>query len=274
LLRYLTDFAARAAESHPYTWKLAWEAVHRAKFLLPHDKSYRALRHFIAARPEGLFLDVGANDGISALSFRRFSREYRILSLEPNGVLEPALRALKRKDLLFEYKMVGAGAAHSSIELFVPIYRGVVLHTFTAANRAQVMTALTQSFGRRVAASTRLQTITAEIIPVDALAVDPAIMKIDAEGFDYQVLLGADATIRRARPFVVVEIAWSDYADIARFFRERDYELLSYDVARDRFSAAERISAAAASGQRNFFAMPSEEKEALATLSAAARAMP
>jgi hypothetical protein len=56
-------------------------------FLLPHDKSYRALRHFITLRPNGLFLDVGANDGISALSFRRFDKTYRILSLEPNGPL-------------------------------------------------------------------------------------------------------------------------------------------------------------------------------------------
>src|SRR5207253_7074678 len=61
---------ARVAELHPFVWKLAWEAVHRLPFLLPHDKSYNAFRHFIASRPSGLFLDVGANDGISILSFR------------------------------------------------------------------------------------------------------------------------------------------------------------------------------------------------------------
>src|SRR3954468_10990200 len=82
---------ARVAQLHPFSWKFAWEAVHRLPFLLPHDKSYNALKHFIAATPEGLFLDVGANDGISALSFRKFSKDYRILSLEPNRLLEPAL---------------------------------------------------------------------------------------------------------------------------------------------------------------------------------------
>jgi hypothetical protein len=54
---------ARLAEVHPFAWKVAWEAVHQLPFLLPHDKSYNAFRHFIAKQPNGLFLDVGANDG-------------------------------------------------------------------------------------------------------------------------------------------------------------------------------------------------------------------
>ena len=101
---------AQLAQRHPRLWKLAWDAIHRLPFLLPHDKSYRALRHFIALKPEGLFLDVGANDGISALSFRRFSKSYRILSLEPNALLEPALKKLKASDPHFDYRMIGAGA--------------------------------------------------------------------------------------------------------------------------------------------------------------------
>src|SRR5262245_52664590 len=87
----LMNAAARFSELHPYTWAVAWKAAHLMPFLLPHDKSYYALRHFIDAVPTGLFLDIGANDGISALSFRRFDKNYDILSLEPNVMMEPAL---------------------------------------------------------------------------------------------------------------------------------------------------------------------------------------
>src|ERR1700678_75711 len=61
----IIEACARTAELHPIIWKTAWEAMHWLPFLLPHDKSYNALRHFIAIKPGGLFLDVGANDGIS-----------------------------------------------------------------------------------------------------------------------------------------------------------------------------------------------------------------
>jgi hypothetical protein len=107
----VVEGCARFAEFHPYVWKMAWEAVHRLPFLLPHDKSYNAFRHFIANRPSGLFLDVGANDGISILSFRKFDSNYRILALEPNPLLEPALKKIKSNDAGLDYKMVGAGAA-------------------------------------------------------------------------------------------------------------------------------------------------------------------
>ena len=92
--RSFLAFATRVAVSNPVTWKLSWEAVHRLPFLLPHDQSYYALRHFIKAAPNGLFLDVGANDGISALSFRKFDKRYSILSLEPNIMHEPALKKI------------------------------------------------------------------------------------------------------------------------------------------------------------------------------------
>src|SRR3954447_11792286 len=122
--------AARIAELHPYTWKLAWEAIHYLPFLLPHDKSYRAIRHFVGVKPSGLFLDVGANDGISALSFRRFSKDYEILSLEPNPLLENALKRLQARDAKFQYRMIGAGAEAGHFRFFVPTYHGIVLHTF------------------------------------------------------------------------------------------------------------------------------------------------
>ena len=128
----LLENCGQLAQRHPLSWKAAWEAVHRLPFLLPHDKSYNALKHFVAANPSGLFLDVGANDGISALSFRRFSRSYDIFSVEPNRMLEPALKRLKARDLQFDYRIIGAGAVRTRLQFHVPVYRGIMLHTFTS----------------------------------------------------------------------------------------------------------------------------------------------
>jgi FkbM family methyltransferase len=235
--------------------------VHRLTFLLPHDRSYKAFRHFIAARPQGLFLDVGANDGISVLSFRKFSKQYRILGLEPNPALEPALRKIKSSDPLFDYKMVGAGASALRLPFFVPTYKGIVLHTFTSSGREQVESSVARSFGKSVGAAIVIHPFEAEIMRLDDLNVDPAIIKVDAEGFDYDVLVGLEATIDRSRPFIATEIAASEYDKVKSYLNERRYVLLLYDINNDCFApdvASYRKAVSAMSGHRNFFAVPEE----------------
>jgi FkbM family methyltransferase len=253
----LISAGARFSELHPYTWAVAWKTAHLLRFLLPHDKSYYALRHFINALPNGLFLDIGANDGISVLSFRRFDRSYHILSLEPNGMMEPALRKLKASDPHFEYKIVGAGSASAVTRFFVPVYRGVALHTFTSARPGQAREGVRSVFGETIAASTKLHPIEGEVIKVDDLNVDPTIAKIDAEGFDYDVLLGMDATLARARPFVMIEVCWDNKDKIVQFLKARNYSVLTYDHAQDEFSIN------IAGKHRNYFAVP---KERISTL--------
>ena len=75
----------------------------------------------------GLFLDVGASSGTSAMSFRVFNRSSPILSIEPNAILERELRFLKRIVPRFDYRIAAAGERDGTITLYVPIYRGVPL---------------------------------------------------------------------------------------------------------------------------------------------------
>jgi FkbM family methyltransferase len=263
LLSSIQSAVASVAQSHPYIWKFSWDALHRLPFLLPHDKSYNAFRHFIKSSPAGLFLDVGANDGISVLSFRKFDRDYRILSLEPNPLLEPALKKIKERDSRFEYRMVGAGDRPARLKLYVPSYRGVVLHILAAVEREQVVTALANCFGRSVAKRCTIDPVEGEIIRIDDLKVEPSIVKIDAEGFDYQVLLGAGETIAHSRPFVMVEIAFAAKHNITDFFAQRDYLLAAYDIDQDRFTETVGEFGWGPSGERNIFGIPKEKMAAL-----------
>jgi FkbM family methyltransferase len=255
------ELCAHRVQRHPYLWKLAWEAVHRLPFLLPHDKSYRALRHFVALKPEGLFLDVGANDGISALSFRKFSKSYRILSLEPNALLEPALKKLKASDPHFDYRMIGAGAVAGRVKFFVPLYKSIVLHTFTSNNRGHILAAIEKSFGGSIANDVTIEAFDCDIIPIDSLDINPSVIKIDAEGFDYDVIEGLKTTIQRARPFIMIEIADPEYDQIKKYLSDRHYVLLTYDIFADTFSHAPAIPPGtkdATFSHRNFFAVPED----------------
>jgi FkbM family methyltransferase len=252
----LARLAVHIAELHPYTWKLAWVCVRHFSFLLPHDKSYYALRHFIALKPNGLFLDVGANDGISALSFRHFDKNYRILSLEPNRLLEASLRKIKARDANFEYVMAGAGSQQSVMQFHVPIYKGVVLHTSTSSSLEHTRSALAASFGKSIAGAATIKPIEGRILRIDDLGIDPTIIKIDAEGFNYDVLLGAGETIGRSRPFLIIEIESEEVERMKTYFDGIRYRLVGYDVGLDRFCVG--AGTPYSDLYRNFFAVPDE----------------
>jgi FkbM family methyltransferase len=57
----------------------------------------------------------------------------------------------------------------------------------------------------------------------------PTILKIDAEGADYKVLLGGAETIRRHRPIILIETPNELSEPITRFFREHGYKILDPD---------------------------------------------
>ena len=249
------DFCTRVANSHPYTWSLGWQTVWRLRFLLPHEQSLHALRHFVALKPDGLFLDVGANNGISALSLRRFSTHYRIYSVEPNPLLEPYLKKIKADDSRFDYLIAGAGAAPGTARFFVPTYRGVVLHTATSSSREQVYEAVARWFNPRISAKTKVDMFESPILRLDDLALEPSIVKVDAEGHDYDTLVGLAQTIDRTRPIVVIEMEWIDQEKIREFFMSRRYRHLGYDAGRDRFVESEQFDPSL--GHNSFF-IPAE----------------
>jgi FkbM family methyltransferase len=244
-------FGEWISELHPRFWQVMWWMVHRFKFLRPHDPAFAALRHFIAAAPSGLFLDIGANDGISVLSFRKFDSNYRIFSLEPNVLLEPKLKRLKCEDHNFDYLMVGAGSVNVRTIFHVPVYRGVLLHTFVSTDSDQVKGGVRAAFGRFIAERTEIRPVEGHIIRIDELSLQPTIVKIDTEGSDYDILIGMQETIARSRPFIMIEVTWADQSKILSFLDAKDYAVRAYDVSSDTFSS--KIE-----GVRNCFAIPNE----------------
>ncbi len=68
-------------------YRTAAKAVNLARYVArrPHERDFAALASF-ADRP-GIFLDVGANQGQSAMSFRIFDKAMPILSIEANPAI-------------------------------------------------------------------------------------------------------------------------------------------------------------------------------------------
>lgn len=204
-------------------------------FLLPHEKSYYGFKH-LATRKDGLFLDVGANNGLSALGFRHLVPHYRILSIEANRFHEPSLRRLKRKLRGFDYVITAAGHENSEFTLYTAMYGDIALHTGASLNLDYLKKGLEKYFPKRVVKRLTYNQQIVKVIKLDDLHVKPDIIKTDAEGFDFEVLVGLRETIAENRPSILVEYSAWLAEKIEPFCRELSYSLFIYNERSDRFA--------------------------------------
>jgi FkbM family methyltransferase len=166
----------------------------------PHEPDFAAFALF--PDRDGLFLDVGANLGNSALSFRLFNKRSPILSIEPNPFHERDLRFVKRLIRNFDYSLFAAGETHGEATLHVPVYKGLALTGEASLLEPHARPWWAEEQGVQ-AVETR--TLRVPVRPLDELELDPDFVKVDVEGAEESVLRGLARTLERARPILLLE---------------------------------------------------------------------
>jgi FkbM family methyltransferase len=218
-----------ALTAQPRLYDAARRPYALARYALrrPHDPDYAAFALF----PDlaGLFLDVGANSGMSAYSFRIARRHDPILSIEPNPFHARDLRFVSRFAQPFEFRICAAGREHGTMLLHIPTFKGVPLTTEASLIREQVESSpsLRERLGPRMDTSDFvLHSVEVPIIPLDALRLAPAFVKLDVQGFELAALEGLHDTLRTHRPPVMLECPGSPEVS---FLAQFGYEPFTYD---------------------------------------------
>lgn len=179
-----------------------------ARFLrrTPHEADFRWFARF--GDDPGLFLDVGANLGMSALSARIVLPEARIVSLEPNPAHRADLRLVSRIVGNMHHQTVAAGAEPGELELHVPAWRGIPITGEASLEREAVLRSdsLRARLGRRMEGPYfEVRPMRVPVVRVDDLGLAPRWMKIDVQGAAPAVLDGARRTIAEHRPVLMIE---------------------------------------------------------------------
>ena len=148
----------------------------------------------------GTILDVGAHDGLLTLPFARMPGA-RVIAFEPL----PAAFARLRAALIaafgamppqVELRTEALGAAAGMLTLSVPVLDGVAQEQWAS---------LAKDYGDYAAVATQRHPVA--VITLDSLGLDDVRhMKVDAEGFEQEVLEGGRATLTRCRPVLSVEL--------------------------------------------------------------------
>lgn len=236
----------------------------RLKFLLPHDRSYYGLRHI--ARSNATLVDIGANNGISARGFRKvIGPEAEIISIEANPVHRESLERVAAADSKFQYQIIGLGRQQTSFTLWTPFYGRTPITALTSGDLEYCQRAATRDYGESVAAKLRYHPADVEVLPMDALDLQPDVIKLDVEGLDFDVLRGGERTLAEHRPSLLLEYTPGVSGPMLEWLADKDYRFDVYEPKQDTVCEFDQQACDRAwesdSLQVNIFATPVERSK-------------
>lgn len=222
----------------------------------PHEPDFAAFRHF--RDREGLFLDVGANIGQSALSFRIFKKRNAILSIEPNPYDEPDLRFVKRVVGNFDFLIAAAGDTDGVATLYTPTFNGVPITGEATLDRASGHDPgrVTDRMGTTAAGELGVVEQQVQVRRLDELGLEPAFVKIDVETAEAAVVRGLRETIRKHRPVLMIE-STASFGEVWELLAGLGYEPFVYDPERDGFRRYDGETA------QNLFYLARDDKDSV-----------
>ncbi len=193
---------------------------------LSHEGEFAVIAA-MRAKPDDLFLDIGANRGQSILSIRKYRPDARIVSFEPNPVIFAELKQRFAAVAGVELRNHGLGPRPGEMTLFVPAYNGFVydgVATFSREAAFGYFSAKTLYFfdPAKVTASEYV----CPIVTLDSLELTPSFLKIDIEGFEFEMLSGAIETLRRTEPAILIEQFW-DSTKVSELLGGLGYETVA-----------------------------------------------
>jgi FkbM family methyltransferase len=172
--------------------------------------------------PGDVVVDAGANTGVYALAVAATRPDARVVAFEPSPTVVEQCRTNVRLNGFgdrIDVRGVGLGSEAGEATFYRSTYDE--LGSFNAGNAG--------AWEASVA-----DTVAVPVATVDGLVADgdvpaPDHLKVDVEGFEYEVLVGARETLRRHRPAVYLEVHDVPDADGTR----ADHEAALANLLRD-----------------------------------------
>ncbi|RJX65528.1 FkbM family methyltransferase [Tsuneonella suprasediminis] len=204
-MRRILRNALRRAAVPPRVYSLMRSAMLVGQKILrrPDEPDLRGFA--VLAGSASLIADIGANGGQSAVALSFIVPDARIVSFEPNPVLWRELAFVQR--LLgsrFERRQIGLGPEAARMQLHIPTVGGLPITTrasLTPDGAREQAARLESDTGRRV----EITSVEVSVETFDSLDLMPSGIKIDVEGYEYEVLSGMVRTLCDARPLVMLE---------------------------------------------------------------------
>lgn len=170
---------------------------------LPYRPEYRGVRTFQVQNP--LFVDIGANRGLSISTLRTMKPDARIIGFEPNYNLVERLQRLFAEDVNVRVEAFALGDKDGELTLHVPVYRSYRFDGLASVYKHNAERWLNPD---RVwgfdPSKLVIEEMRVRIRTLDEFNLAPFLVKIYAQGYEQEIVRGAERTIKRYQPMILI----------------------------------------------------------------------
>jgi len=225
------SFAEKVARSNIYLYFLFKYLYQNYFYFFFYEKEFEILSKFKKnfSKKNYCILDIGSNNGVSALSIRLFNKKNKIYSFEPNYLLKEKLDEVKKKINNFKFYLIGALDKKITKNFFIPFFKKQCLDSQASISVKYVKDSIKRGFfSNKLLENILIRKITCKFINIDALNKKPFFIKIDTEGSEHLVILGLQKTIRRYSPVLMIEKSDLNFQKIKIILESLNYNIFQY----------------------------------------------
>jgi len=225
----------RLIEKSPYLNLFVYDKILFFSFFLPHEKDYYGTKLLLKSNRKNIFLDIGANNGMSTRGFRKLGFKNPIYIFEPNKYLYiKYLQPLTKKFLDLKLFNFGLGNKDKKLELFTPFLGKKSLHFMTSYNKKFIFDRarlVSKDYHKNI----KIKKSKFDIRKFDNLKINKKIefIKMDIEGYEHEALKGMKKTIQKNKPIFLIEFSNHNFKKVCNHLN--NYNAYIYNFQKNNF---------------------------------------
>jgi len=166
------------------------------------EKEYKIINVIQKINP--IVLDIGAHKGESIKNFLRFKPKALIYAFEPNQHLADKLNKKYKHNTnitIFD----SAVSNKKKLSLFIPYINGYPFSGLSSVSKKNIIERLNNFYSFNYEKNIVFRNKKIKTITIDKLSLRPDLIKIDAEGYEFEIVKTAIKTITLTKPILIIE---------------------------------------------------------------------
>ena len=187
-----------------YIYRLIIFITKYAIFLPPHEEDIYGLNH-LKLKYKYDIIDVGSSNGIFFKGLKYIGIKNKFIAFEPLKANKICLTKIKKKNKNFNFYPIALGNKNTVFEIYIPQYQNYLLYNWSSYSKNECQRALKLRNFNINFDKLNFKKEKIKQKKLDFFKLKPTLIKIDVEGYENKVLLGAIKTIKKYKPVIYVE---------------------------------------------------------------------
>lgn len=189
---------------------------------VPHEEDFSLLKHF-PDNGEVTFVDIGANRGEAIQSMLTMKKNCKVVGFEPNPIVFAKTAAIYKNSKQVKLHNCGLGSSKGAFTLYLPFFRKFMFDGLASFKKEEASDWLKGRIFGYSDKHMHIKEVNCEVKTLDEFDLSPSFIKIDVQGFEYEVLEGARKTIQKHRPVLLIETPSEKVTTLLQGFGYKPY---------------------------------------------------